>query len=50
MEYFEMWCWRRMEKISWMGCEKNEVLLGLKLDRNFLHTLKRMKAKRGRNW
>ena len=22
MESFEMWCWRRMEKISWIGCVK----------------------------
>jgi hypothetical protein len=23
---FEMWCWRRMEKISWTDCVRNEVL------------------------
>jgi hypothetical protein len=43
---FEMWCWRRIEKISRMGSEENEVLLGLKLDRNVLHAIKRIKAKR----
>ena len=27
LESFEMWCWRRMEKISWTGHVRNEVLL-----------------------
>jgi len=26
-ESFEMWCWRRMEKISWTDHVRNEVLL-----------------------
>jgi len=26
-ESFEMWRWRRMEKISWMGGVKNEEVL-----------------------
>jgi hypothetical protein len=24
LESFEMWCWRRMEKISWTGHVRNE--------------------------
>jgi hypothetical protein len=27
LESFEMWCWRRMEKISWTDRVRNEVLL-----------------------
>ena len=26
LESFEMWCWRRMEKISWTNRVRNEVL------------------------
>ena len=30
LESFEMWCWRRMEKISWTDCVRNyEVLHGV---------------------
>jgi hypothetical protein len=44
---FEMWCWRRMEKISWTDYARNEdVLHTVKEERNFLHTIKRRKA----NW
>jgi hypothetical protein len=27
LENFVMWCWRRMEKISWTDHVRNEVLL-----------------------
>jgi hypothetical protein len=27
LENFEVWCWRRMEKISWIDRVKNEELL-----------------------
>jgi hypothetical protein len=27
LESFEMWCWRRMERISWTDCVKNEEVL-----------------------
>jgi hypothetical protein len=38
MESFEMWCWRRMEKISWTDHVRNEdVLLRVKEQRNILH-------------
>jgi hypothetical protein len=38
LESFEMWCWRRMEKISWTDHGRNEeVLLRVKEQRNILH-------------
>jgi hypothetical protein len=43
---FEMWCWRRMEKISWTDRVRNEVLHRVKEDRKILHRIKRRKA----NW
>jgi hypothetical protein len=46
LESFEMWCWRRMEKISWTDRVRNEeVLHRVKEERNILHTIKRRKAK-----
>jgi hypothetical protein len=30
LKSFEMWCWRRMEKISWTDSVRNEVLLRVK--------------------
>jgi hypothetical protein len=45
-ESFEMWCWRRMEKISWTHHERNEeVLLRVKEQRNILHEISKRKAK-----
>jgi hypothetical protein len=47
LECFEMWCWRRMEKISWTNRVRNEeVLHRVKEERHILHTIKRRKA----NW
>jgi hypothetical protein len=47
LESFEMWCWRRMEKISWTDRVRNEeVLHRVKEERNIVHTIKRRKA----NW
>jgi hypothetical protein len=47
VESFEMWCWRRMEKISWTDRVRNEdVLHRVKEERNIVHTIKRRKA----NW
>jgi hypothetical protein len=47
LESFEMWCWRRMEKIRWIDRVRNEeVLHRVKEERNILHTIKRRKA----NW
>jgi hypothetical protein len=41
-----MWCWRRMEKISWTDCVRyKEVLHRVKEERNILHTVKSKKAK-----
>ena len=45
MESFEMWCWRRMEKISWTDHVRNEeVLLRVKEERNILHEIRKRKA------
>jgi hypothetical protein len=47
LECFEMWCWRRMEKISWTEhVRKEEVLLRGKEQRNILHEKRERKA----NW
>jgi hypothetical protein len=42
----EMWCWRRMGKISWTDRVRNEVLHRVKEERNILLIIKRRKA----NW
>ena len=40
LESFEMWCWRRMEKISWTDHVRNEeVLLRVNDLRNILHEI-----------
>ena len=44
---FEMWCWRRMEKVSWTDHVRNEeVLLRVNEQRNILHEISKRKA----NW
>ena len=44
---FEMWCCRRMQKISWTDRVRNEeVLHRVKERRNIIHTVKRRKV----NW
>jgi len=46
LESFEMWCWRRMEKISCIDHVRNEeVLLRVKEQRNILHEIRKRKAK-----
>jgi len=46
-ESFEMWCWRRMEKISWTDHARNEeVLLRVKEQKNILHEIRKRKV----NW
>jgi len=41
LESFEMWCWRKMEKISWTDQVRNkEVLLRVNEQRNILHEIK----------
>jgi hypothetical protein len=41
-----MWCWRRLEKISWTDHVRNEaVLLRVKEQRNILHEISKRKAK-----
>jgi len=45
LESFKMWCWRRMEKISWTDHVRNEeVLLRVKKQRNILHEITKRKA------
>ena len=45
LESFEMWCWRRTEKISWTDHVRNEeVLLRVKEQRNILHEIRKRKA------
>jgi hypothetical protein len=47
VESFELWCWRRMEKISWTDHVRNEeVLLRVSEQRNILHEIRKRKA----NW
>ena len=45
LERFEMWCWRRMEKISWTDHVRNEeVLLRANEQRNILRGIRKRKA------
>jgi len=45
LENSEMWCWRRMEKISWTDHLRNEeVLLRVTEQRNTLHKISKRKA------
>jgi len=47
LESFEMWCWRRMEKISWTNHVRNEeMLFRVNEWRNILHEIRKRKA----NW
>ena len=46
LESFEMWCWRRMENISWTEHVRNELLLRVNEQRNILHEISKRKA----NW
>ena len=47
LERFEMWYWRRMEKINWTDHVRNEeVLLRVNEQRNILHEIRKRKA----NW
>ena len=42
-----MWCWRRMEKISWTDHVRNEeMILRVNEQRNILHEIRKRKA----NW
>jgi hypothetical protein len=42
-----MWCWKRIEKISWTDHVRNEdVLLRVNEQRNILHEIRKRKA----NW
>jgi hypothetical protein len=42
VENIEMWCWRRMEKISQSGHVRNEeVLLGVNEQKNIVHEIRK---------
>jgi hypothetical protein len=46
LESYKMWCWRRMENISWTDHVRNEdVLLRVKEQRNILREIRKWKAK-----
>ena len=45
LKSFEMWCWRRMEKISWTDHARNEeVLLRVNEQTNILHEIRKRKS------
>ena len=45
LESFEMWCWRRIEKISWTDHVRNEdMLLRVNEQRNILHEIRKRKV------
>ena len=47
LESLEMWCWRKMEKISWTDHVRNEeALLRVNEQKNILHEIRKRKA----NW
>ena len=47
LESFEMWCWKRIEKVSWTDHVRNEeVLLRVNEHRNILQEIRKRKA----NW
>jgi hypothetical protein len=47
MKSLEIWCWKRMEKISWTDHVRNkQVLLRVKEQRIILHEIRKRKA----NW
>jgi hypothetical protein len=37
LERFELWCWRRMEKMNWTDRVSNEVLHRVKDERNYVN-------------
>ena len=45
LESFDMWCWRRIEKIIWTDHVRNEEMLcRVKEERNIVHRVKRKTA------
>ena len=44
MEFLEMWCRRRLQKVSWSDCVRNEeVLHRVKEERIIIHTVRKKK-------
>jgi hypothetical protein len=44
LETFQMWCWRRMDKISWTENVRSKALQSGKKERNILYTIQRRKT------
>jgi hypothetical protein len=46
LEGFEIWCWRRMEKIGWDDCVKNKEVLKQprRKTKNILRIIKQRKS------
>jgi hypothetical protein len=44
LESFEIWYWRRMEKIIWTDRVRNDEVLHRVKERNILHTIEKRKA------
>ena len=45
LESFKMWCWRRMETISWTDHVRNEEVLRRVIEqKNILHEIRKRKA------
>jgi len=40
LEGFDIWCWRRIGKISWIGHVKYEVLQRVMEEKNVLYAIK----------
>jgi hypothetical protein len=41
LDTFKIWCWMKLEKISWADRVKSEELLReVKVEKNVLHTIK----------
>ena len=45
LEAFEMWTWRRMEKINWTEHQTNEVLGKVGEERDFINTIRQRQRK-----
>jgi hypothetical protein len=48
LEGSEMWCWKRIERFSWIDRVKNEVLQMVKEKRNILHTIRRKEGRKAK--
>jgi hypothetical protein len=44
LEGFELWCWRRIEKVTWIDGVGNNILHTAKKERKFLNTIKSLEV------